>query len=112
MENCARTFSRSAPDLASLVRPAKTAGIWLFRSQVADLSHRRGFTADAQRRAVAAFVLQRNPGHFSRQPLTDQPRNLDGGFVVAEALAMDIGDAIAVGVGETDLRRERQIGPH
>ncbi len=45
-----------------------------------------------------------------RQTFADQPRDPECGLVMAEPGAMDIGDAIALGVGAADLWRESHVG--
>src|SRR4051812_22617551 len=56
-----------------------------------------------------AFVLQRHAGDLARDAFTHQPRDLEGGFIVAQPRAVDVGHAIALLVGETDARRKGQI---
>src|ERR1700744_1933401 len=67
------------------------------------------FPGDAPRRSAAAFILERHSGDLSRKTLADKPRDLEGGFIVAEPGAMDVGDAIALRVGQPDSRIDGEV---
>src|SRR5215207_11392320 len=57
----------------------------------------------------SAFVLQRHAGDPACDALTHQPGDLEGGFIVAQARAVDVGHAIALLIGETDARGKGEI---
>ncbi len=50
------------------------------------------------------------PCDLACQPSRTSQEILNGGFRIAQPGAVDIGDAVAVGIGEADPRREGEIG--
>src|SRR5689334_2816471 len=78
--------------------------------KVADLSRRSGFIRQLLRRSVATFILQRNARDFAGYPLPNQPRNLERRLLASEPGAVDVGDAVAVGIGAGTFRGEGQVG--
>jgi hypothetical protein len=60
-------------------------------------------------RSLPAFILQRDTGDSAGQALANQPRNPESGLIVAKPRTVDVGDAIALGIGAAWLRRKGQI---
>src|ERR1700729_964155 len=54
---------------------------------------------DTLRRSAAALILQGHAGDFAGETFADQPRDLRGRLVMAKPGAVDVGNAIALGIG-------------
>src|SRR3954452_21421237 len=72
---------------------------------------RSGRIREALRRSVATLVLQSDAGYGPGQAFTDQPGDPDSRLVIAQPSAMDVRDAIALGIGQANSRPKGQIGP-
>jgi len=69
--------------------------------QVSDLSHRLEFGGDAPG-CRAALILQRDAGDLAAQAFADQPGDSESSLVATNPPAVDIGNTIAIGVGEAN----------
>ena len=56
---------------------------------------------------IVALVLERDARQLPPERLAQQPLDLEGGFIRAEAAAPDVGDAVALAVLAPDARRPR-----
>ena len=56
---------------------------------------------DALARRTAALVLQRDAGDLPGEALADQPGDSQCGLIVAKPRAVDVGNAIALGIGDS-----------
>src|SRR6185437_8065921 len=81
-----------------------------FRTTVAELSRRAILRGDSVR-SLPAVILERNTADLPPRRLANEPADLERGLGVIQSLVMNVGDAVPLGVGATDLRRKCQIGP-